>query len=245
MTVSFKQFSTFVKRTEGEVTQAQIDEAWSDIFRKKKEEADDEEDKDKPKVLSAKDKLKKAAEDKKKKEEERKKELQKKRDEAWQRAKDHAEGRKPSTPFGRRDDYALHKMHEGKETYADFAVWKKAAKKLKLSDKDKQFLAKHSTPDGKYSGTSNLADTSGKIVARWNTKTQKGWILSEALQEGKQSYSDEGYWKDDAKEAGFKIKKLSGNLENGDQTWGAFDGDKKMGEFTEKEDGRGGWLITE
>lgn len=62
--------------------------------------------------------------------------------------------------------------------------------------------------------------------------------------EGKESYSDASYWKDDAKAAGFKIKKLLGSMEDGDQTWGAFDGDKKVGEFTEEETGRGGWLIS-
>ena len=181
MTVSFKQFSTFLKRTEGDLTQDQIDEAWADIFRKKQDDQDKKdndskreltpaEKKKKGMVLSAKERL----ELKKEEEKERKKELEKKRDAAWARAKDNAEGRGKETPYGRRDDYALHRMHEGK-----------------------------------------------------------------------QSYSDEGYWKDDAKEAGYKVKKLSGDIMKGDQTWGAFDGDKKMGEFTEKEDGRGGWLITE
>jgi hypothetical protein len=61
--------------------------------------------------------------------------------------------------------------------------------------------------------------------------------------EGRTSYSDQGYWKDDAKAAGYKVKKVSGNLQDGDQTWCAYDDtDKKVGEFTEKEDGRGGWL---
>jgi len=62
--------------------------------------------------------------------------------------------------------------------------------------------------------------------------------------EGKRAYSSEGDWKDDAEEAGFKVKKLSGELENGNQTWGAFnDKDEKVGEFTEEEEGRGGWLM--
>lgn len=64
------------------------------------------------------------------------------------------------------------------------------------------------------------------------------------IAEGKRAYSSESYWKGDAEEAGYKIKKLSGDVTNGDQTWGAFnDKDEKVGEFTEKEDGRGGWLI--
>lgn len=62
--------------------------------------------------------------------------------------------------------------------------------------------------------------------------------------EGKRAYSSENYWKDDAKEAGYKVKKLSGDVSSGDQTWGAFnDQDEKVGEFTEKEEGRGGWLM--
>lgn len=66
------------------------------------------------------------------------------------------------------------------------------------------------------------------------------------LDEGKESYSSENYWKDDAKELGYKVKKLSGDLMKGDQTWGAFNKkDKKVGEFTEKEEGRGGWLLRE
>lgn len=64
------------------------------------------------------------------------------------------------------------------------------------------------------------------------------------IAEGKRAYSSESYWKGDAEEAGYKIKKLSGDQMKGDQTWGAFnDQDEKVGEFTEKEDGRGGWLM--
>jgi len=64
------------------------------------------------------------------------------------------------------------------------------------------------------------------------------------LAEGKQTYSNEGSWKEDAEEAGFKVKKLSGEVADGDQTWGAFDEhDKKVGEFTEAEEG--GWLMLE
>lgn len=61
--------------------------------------------------------------------------------------------------------------------------------------------------------------------------------------EGKRAYSSHDYWKDDAEEAGFKVKKLSGELSKGNQTWGAFnEKDVKVGEFTEEEEGRGGWL---
>jgi hypothetical protein len=64
--------------------------------------------------------------------------------------------------------------------------------------------------------------------------------------EGKQPYSSESYWKGDAEEKGYKVKKLSGDVMKGDQTWGAFnDQDEKVGEFTEKEEGRGGWLMEE
>ena len=64
------------------------------------------------------------------------------------------------------------------------------------------------------------------------------------VSEGKVAYSSESYWKGDAEEAGYKIKKLSGELMKGNQTWGAFnDKDEKVGEFTEEEEGRGGWLM--
>lgn len=64
-----------------------------------------------------------------------------------------------------------------------------------------------------------------------------------ALHEKKQAYSSDGYWMDDAKEAGYTVKKVSGSLMTGDQTWVAYDKTgKKVGEFTEKEEGRGGWL---
>lgn len=62
--------------------------------------------------------------------------------------------------------------------------------------------------------------------------------------EGKTTYSSQSYWKGDAEAAGYTIKKLSGELSDGDQTWGAFnDKDEKVGEFTEKEENRGGWLV--
>jgi hypothetical protein len=186
MTVSFKQFSTFIKRTEGELTQAQIDEAWADIFKRRaaekdaKDSEDSEEGADKNKVMSAKDKLAQKAKDKKAEDEARRKELQKKRDQAWLDAKERAETRKPvsTTPTSNRNSRDEYQLHRGR-----------------------------------------------------------------MATEGKTSYSDEDYWKDGAKAKGYKIKKLSGNLNSGDQTWGAFDGDKKMGEFTEQEEGRGGWLM--
>ena len=68
--------------------------------------------------------------------------------------------------------------------------------------------------------------------------------FSSLVSEGRTAYSSEGFWKKDAEAAGYAVKKLSGNLKDGDQTWGAFDtNDKKVGEFTEKEEGRGGWLM--
>jgi hypothetical protein len=73
------------------------------------------------------------------------------------------------------------------------------------------------------------------------------YALHRSIKEEKTTYSNaaENDWKDDALAAGYKIKKLSGNLKDGDQTWGAFSGEEKMGEFTEKEEGRGGWLLTD
>lgn len=60
------------------------------------------------------------------------------------------------------------------------------------------------------------------------------------IAEGKQAYSSESQWKTAAEEAGYVVKKLSGDSSAGDQTWGAFDDDKKVGEFGEA-DGSG-WL---
>lgn len=174
MTVSFKQFATFIKAAEGEQAPEKLDEIWKSIFAKKKEEEEENEASSKSKVITAKDQLEK----KKKAEEERKKELQRRRDQSWLSAKDQAEGRKS---FGKsdRDEYALHRS-----------------------------------------------------------------VREDTLTERKTSYSEEGYWKDDAKAAGYKVKKISGNLMDGDQTWCAYDeDDNKVGEFTEKEEGRGGWLI--
>ena len=68
--------------------------------------------------------------------------------------------------------------------------------------------------------------------------------FSTLVSEGRTAYSSEGVWKKDAEAAGYAVKKLSGNLADGDQAWGAFDdNDKKVGEFTEKEECRGGWLM--
>lgn len=167
MTVSFKQFSDFLQRTRGDLTQDQIDEAWADVFRKREEEAEHE-NSDKGHVLTAKERLDQRAKEKKEKEEERKKELQKRRDQAYLDAKERAAQRKPQPAYGQRDNF------------------------------------------------------------------------NKAMSEGKTSYSEEGSWKDGAKAKGYKVKKLSGDLSNGDQTWGAFDGDQKVGEF--KENDRG-WLM--
>jgi len=180
MTVSFKQFTTFLAASDGEHTQEKLDEIWKSIFAKKQEE-EDEDDAKKVKTMSGVMTAKERLEAKKKKEEERKKELQKKRDDAWNAARERAQGGQ---------------SRSARSAHAD--------------------------------------DRRGSL----------SWMREAMLEEGRESYSDEGYWKDDAKAAGYKIKKLSGNLEDGDQTWGAFDGDTKMGEFTEAEDGRGGWLKT-
>lgn len=174
MTVSFKQFSTFIDASEGEQAPEKLDEIWKSIFAKKKEDEEDDA-KSKSKVITAKDQLEK----KKKAEEERRKELERKRNQSWLSAKEQAEGRARSPGKSDRDEYALHRT-----------------------------------------------------------------MKEATLNERKTSYSDEGYWKDDAKAAGYKVKKVSGNLMDGDQTWVALnDKDEKVGEFTEKEEDRGGWLI--
>ncbi len=177
MTVSFKQFSTFLSASEGIASPEKLDEIFGKIFGKPE---------DKEAKLDKLNTAKDALELKKQKDAERKKELERKRNEAWLNAKERADRKVEPTGHGsHRDDYAQHRATMGSST--------------------------------------RLGDS--------------------RLREGKQSYSEHGYWSDDAKAAGYKIKKLSGNLEDGDQTWGAFDDDKKVGEFTEKEEGRGGWLL--
>lgn len=59
-----------------------------------------------------------------------------------------------------------------------------------------------------------------------------------AIQRVRESLESKAEWEEKAQAAGFKIKKLSGD--NGDQVWGAFDGDKKMGEFSEEDNS--GWI---
>jgi hypothetical protein len=184
MTVSFKQFSDFIHRTQGDMSEAQIDEAWADIFKKRaadKAEKDGEKDDSdvKGKVMSAKEKLAQKQKEKKEQEDEQRKAAQKKRDQAWLDAKERAENRKPT-------------------------------------------------------GTKPTVSTS-------NRPEKDEYQFHRTVREGKTSYSSEGYWKDDAKVKGYKVKKLSGNTDSGDQTWGAFDGDKKMGEFAEQDEG--GWLM--
>jgi len=128
-----------------------------------------------------------------------------------------------------------------RKTFRKFGDWKAAAKALDLDKADVSYLKTAAEDDGR---DHNLASPDGVIVAKWSQGRKEGWVKA-GLNEGKQSYSDQSYWKDDAKEAGYKVKKLSGNVMDGDQTWGAFKDDKKVGEFTEKEEGRGGWLMTE
>jgi uncharacterized protein with von Willebrand factor type A (vWA) domain len=134
MTISFKQFSTFLTQARGEDAPEKLDEIFGKIFGK-------EEDKEgkKNQVLTAKELLAK----KKEKEEERKKELQKKRDEDWIRAKERAEGGRskgyPTVSRSDRDDYALHRqmkenllliITENKITYSpdDHGSWTDDAK---------------------------------------------------------------------------------------------------------------------
>ena len=276
MTVSFKKFTQFLAASEGVQSPDQLDEIWSSIFAKKQADKDDADDKDKNKVLTAKERLEKKKkeeeerkaglskkqadkdddkdkvltakerlEKKKKEEEERKAMLRKKRDDEWAKAKHQVErgtaaSLRPSYDRTSRDDYALHRNEAqaaARDYFEDFADWKKAASKLDLSTYDKAWLkaAKGNEDGNLFAGRS--------VVAKWNP-TKGGWITKKVVKEAKESYSDATYWKDDAKAAGFKIKKLLGNMEDGDQTWGAFDGDKKVGEFTEEETGRGGWLIS-
>lgn len=187
MTVSFKQFTTFLSAAEGEHSPEKLDEIWKSIFQRKKEGEEGELDDDtkdgikkvdaaKKKTYGVKDML-----DKKKADAEaRKKELQKKRDDAWDRARENA-NRSPGATVSARSQHANDRR-------------------------------------------ANLT---------WN--------------ESKEAYSSaaHGDWVDDAKGAGYTVKKVSGNLMDGDQTWHAFnEKNQKVGEFTEAEEGRGGWLTT-
>lgn len=89
----------------------------------------------------------------------------------------------------------------------------------------------------------NARSNNGPRSSRHDDTIWHAGMANKLRESKKTAYSDEGYWKDEAKEKGYKIRKLSGDMMKGDQTWGAFDGDKKVGEFTEKEEGRGGWLM--
>lgn len=62
-----------------------------------------------------------------------------------------------------------------------------------------------------------------------------------ALKEGRESYDDMSTWKEAAKAAGYKVKKLAGDADSGDQSWGAFEEDVKKGVFSEQDEN--GWLI--
>jgi hypothetical protein len=104
-------------------------------------------------------------------------------------------------------------------------------KKELQAQRDKAFLDAKDRAEGRKKTPSSRYDRDDYAIHR-------------QVREGKESFTDEGHWKEAAQSAGFKVKKLSGNLMDGDQTWGAFDGDKKVGEFTEQEEGRGGWLMT-
>lgn len=234
MSVSFKQFSTYLKEIEGIESPERLDEIFGRIFGK----PEDKEAK-KNQVLTAKDVLAR----KKEKEEERRKELRKKNDETWLRAKERAEGRsKPGRSD--RDEYQLHRtVEEAQSSDLKRSTAEDPEKIAKAKDavkKAKKALADHQkTYDGGTGARERALQAElDKAVAKLKKLTE------DQLTERKQAYSSHGYWVDDAKAAGYKIKKLSGNLMDGDQTWGAFDeNDDKVGEFTEKEEGRGGWLL--
>jgi len=255
MTLTFKQFATYLAAPD-DASPAQLDEIWDRILGKKKadKEAEENEDDDKKTPSSGQKVLTRKELDDKRKElaAKRKKELEDKRNQAWAASKERVEsGRKGGIGSHRSGEYAWHSSHmkesmplterANRKTFRKFGDWKAAAKSLDLDKADVSYLKTATEDDGR---DHNLASPEGVIVAKWSQGRKEGWVKA-SLNEGKQSYSDQSYWKDDAKEAGYKVKKLSGNLMDGDQTWGAFKDDKKMGEFTEKEEGRGGWLITE
>lgn len=126
MTVSFKQFNSFV-----EATPDQIDE----IFGRLGGRPEDKEGK-----MNALNSAKQKLIDKKAAEAERKKDLEEKRNKAWLDAKERAEGRgKPEPKYGKNDEYTMHRqmqakarMSEDKQAFDDQNEWTTASKQAGL-----------------------------------------------------------------------------------------------------------------
>lgn len=257
MTISFKQFATYIAAP-ADASPAQLDEIWERIFGKKVDK-ENEDGKDNANKSNARVMTKKDLDDKRKEIAiKRKKELEAKRNQAWAASKDRTELSRKDGKGEHRNDIVWHDSHNvnmgqlskmresmpltertNRRTFRGFDDWAAAAKALTLDKADVVFLKNYKS-DSKMDA--NLASPDGIIIAKWSPSRGEGWTKF-MLKEGKEAYSQEEYWKDDAKVAGYKIKKLSGNLMSGDQTWGAFKEDKKMGEFSETEDKRSGWLI--
>jgi hypothetical protein len=131
MTVSFKQFSTFISQAEGVNAPEQLDEIWAKIMGKKQEDSDEKDRKTYGKVLTAKEK----AELKKKEiadaEEARKKALRDKRDAEWAKAKERTElstRRTPGKGEHRSQEVGWHNsFNEGQEHFDRKDQWEKAA----------------------------------------------------------------------------------------------------------------------
>ena len=67
------------------------------------------------------------------------------------------------------------------------------------------------------------------------------YALHRQIKEERNSFTSQAEWKDAASAEGYTVKKLSGNAEDGDQTWCAYDKtDAKVGEYSESDEG--GWL---
>lgn len=138
MTVSFKQFSTFLAQSEGETSHEKLDEIWNKILGKKKEDQDEKDKKAYPQVMTAKEK----AEEKKKKEKEaadsRKSTLQKKRDDDWAKAKERIEmgTQRPGKNDAHRGELAWHRsFNEGQDHFTRREAWEKAANSAGLKIK--------------------------------------------------------------------------------------------------------------
>ena len=125
------------------------------------------------------------------------------------------------------------KNHMGETEYSSYVSWKTALKKTFPEywiDGDKEIANAMIGPKPYKRGET-------KSVGEWDGETGVIYQLTEAKR-----YSSHGYWAADAKELGYRVKKVSGDLMKGNLTWQAFKDQKKVGEFTEKEENRGGWL---
>jgi len=139
--------------------------------------------------------------------------------------------------FGRSED------KEGKKEKLTLAQQKLADKKKADEDRrnalkkkrDEEWLkAKERTERGNDKGYPQGGYPS------LNGKERDDYAQHRTMREDRQTFEpgDQQTWTTQAKAAGFQVKKIAGNKEDGDETWAAFDGDEKMGEFSAK----GGYL---